>query len=85
MIKLLQLRAPLEKYEWVGDWSEGSSKWTQEIKKEFQGQQGQEDNQPDENEFWMSYEDVLQRFATLNVCKAVNMEEMRIRGKFLRI
>ena len=33
----------------------------------------------------MSYEDAVARFANLNVCKAVNMEEIRIRGKFLRI
>ena len=33
----------------------------------------------------MSYEDSLAKFACLNVCKAVNMHETRIRGKFLRI
>lgn len=27
----------------------------------------------------------MQRFTCLNVCKAVNMDECRIRGKFLRI
>jgi hypothetical protein len=39
----------------------------------------------DPNTFWMSYEDVLSKFASLNVCKAVNMHEIRIKGKFLRI
>lgn len=33
----------------------------------------------------MSYEDMLSRFANLIVCKTVNMEEIRIRGKFLRV
>ena len=33
----------------------------------------------------MSYEDVLSRFANLIVCKTINMEEIRIRGKFLRV
>jgi hypothetical protein len=39
----------------------------------------------DENEFWMSYEDAVRKFTAFSVCKAVNMEEMRLRGKFLRI
>ena len=33
----------------------------------------------------MSYDDVLKQFACLNVCKAVNMHEIRMKGKFLRI
>ena len=39
----------------------------------------------DENNFWMSLENIMQRFTCLNVCKAVNMDEIRIRGKFLRV
>jgi hypothetical protein len=39
----------------------------------------------DPNIFWMSFEDAVSRFACLNVCKAVNMHEVRIKGKFLRI
>ena len=39
----------------------------------------------DENCFWMSYKDVLQKFVCLNVCKAVNMHEIRLKGKFMRI
>ena len=34
---------------------------------------------------YMSLESIMQRFTCLNVCKAVNMEEIRIRGKFLRV
>ena len=83
---MLRLRAPLEKYEWVGDWSENSPKWTPELRKELATLiEDDPADEVDENEFWMSYEDMLSRFANLNVCKAVNMEEMRVRGKFLRI
>lgn len=39
----------------------------------------------DENDFWMSYEDVVKNFTILDVCKTREMEEVRIRGKFLRI
>jgi hypothetical protein len=39
----------------------------------------------DENSFWISYEDILNMFVSLNVCKATNMHEVRLRGKFLRI
>ena len=39
----------------------------------------------DNNIFWMSFEDAVKRFACLNVCKAVNMHELRLKGKFLRI
>jgi len=33
----------------------------------------------------MDYNDVMQRFDSLVVCKAVEMDEIRIKGKFLRI
>jgi len=39
----------------------------------------------DPNVFWMSFDDAMTRFACLNVCKAINMHEVRIKGKFLRI
>jgi len=70
------LRAPLQKYNWTGDWSAGSALAKQhDIKYP----------EDDENVFWMSFEDTIERFACLNVCKAVNMHEIRIKGKFLRI
>ena len=33
----------------------------------------------------MSFEDAVKKFACLNVCKSINMHEIRIKGKFLRI
>ena len=65
-VQLLQLRAPLGKYEWTGDWSERSAKWTPELLKEIkQGEREDigggamyhqtEDDETDENVFWMSY------------------------------
>jgi hypothetical protein len=39
----------------------------------------------DPNLFWMTYQDAVAQFACLNVCKAINMHEVRIKGKFLRL
>jgi calpain-15 len=33
----------------------------------------------------MSYQDVLSKFRTLNVCRVKNWEEVRIKGKFIRL
>lgn len=35
--------------------------------------------------FWMSFEDFIKHFRSLNVCRVRNWQENRIRGKFLRI
>lgn len=39
----------------------------------------------DENEFWISYEDAVSKFVSLNVCKTEELEEIRLKGKFLKI
>jgi calpain-15 len=35
--------------------------------------------------FWMSFEDFIKFFRSLNVCRVRNWQENRIRGKFLRL
>ena len=45
----------------------------------------QPEESEDKNVFTMSFEDALEHFACLNVCKAVNMHETRLKGKFIRI
>lgn len=41
----------------------------------------------DENDgtFWMSFEDFVKNFRALNVCRVKNWEEVRIKGKFIRV
>jgi calpain-15 len=82
---LLNLRSPLQYYEWKGDWGYKSHKWTQKLK-EAVGlayiQQSQEEN---DGTFWISYQDVLKHFKTLNVCRIKNWDEVRIKGKFIRV
>ena len=62
-IKLLKMMNMWGTNEWVGDWSDTSSKWTQEFKKEV----GLE--QKEDGIFWMSYEDYLQFYTTTHICK----------------
>ena len=62
-IKLLKMMNVWGTNEWVGDWSDNSSKWTQEFKKEV----GLE--QKEDGIFWMSYEDYLQFYTTTHICK----------------
>ena len=62
-IKLLKMMNTWGTNEWVGDWSDTSSKWTQEFKKEV-GLEPKEDGI-----FWMSYEDYLQFYTTTHICK----------------
>jgi len=35
--------------------------------------------------FWMSFDDFVKYFRSLNVCRVRNWQENRIRGKFLRL
>ena len=62
-IKLLKMKNIWGTNEWVGDWSDNSSKWTQEFKKEV----GLEPKQ--DGIFWISYEDYLQFYTTTHICK----------------
>ena len=62
-IKLLKMKNMWGTNEWVGDWSDNSSKWTQEFKKEVGLEQKQD------GIFWISYEDYLQFYTTTHICK----------------
>ena len=62
-IKLLKMKNMWGTNEWVGDWSDSSTKWTQEFKKEV----GLEPKQ--DGIFWISYEDYLQFYTTTHICK----------------
>jgi len=40
----------------------------------------------DENDgtFWMSFDDFVNRFESLDVCRVSNWNELRLRGRFIR-
>lgn len=54
--KICRIRNPWGKFEWQGDWSDKSSKWTDALKK----QTGWVD--ADDGTFWMSWNDLIKYF-----------------------
>eukprot|EP01038_Epipyxis_sp_PR26KG_P006609 gene6609-9076_t len=63
--KLVKLRNPWGQMEWTGDWSDTSSKWTDELKRDADPEGFQVAN---DGMFWMSFEDMLHYFVSINVC-----------------
>ena len=55
--------------------------WTPEIKKEL----GLNTEEDDGTTFWMSYSDLLSNFQAINICCVKNWQELRIKGKFIRV
>ena len=55
--KILQLRNPWGKYEWKGDWSDYSDKWTKSLKKMLNLEQ------QDDGIFWINVKDFCDEFA----------------------
>lgn len=62
--RLYKIRNPWGKYEWNGDWSDSSSKWTRNLK----SQVGHE--VADDGVFYMEEDDYLQEFEIITVCFA---------------
>jgi calpain-15 len=61
--RLVKLRNPWGTFEWSGNYSDDSSKWTDDLKKELE-------LKPDEKDgiFWMPYEDFLELFYMTDIC-----------------
>lgn len=78
--KLVCLRNPWGNFEWKGDWGTHSTLWTDEIKQIIKP-----NLTGDDGSWWISYEDLIKNFYCLNVCKVRNWDEVRIKGKFIKI
>ena len=62
-IKLIRMRNPWGSNDFVGKWNQNSDFWSHSLKKQL-------DFKPEENGmFYMSYEEFLQSFESVNVCK----------------
>ena len=80
--KLINIRNLWGFFEWDGAWSRKSAFWTPDIKELLQPKLDQTD---DSSTFWMSYDDFLKHFASLTVCKVKQTNEVRLKGKFVRV
>ena len=61
--KVIKLRNPWGNFEFSGDWSDYSSKWTEELKKKY------EFNKKNDGVFYMSYDDFIKYFITIGFAK----------------
>ena len=61
-VDLIKLRNPWGCKEWNGDWSDKSSKWTDEIKKQLNF------NNSDDGEFYMEFKEYLKFFDKVYTC-----------------
>jgi hypothetical protein len=77
--KLINLRNPWGVFEWNGDWSDSSDRWTPELMDFICP-----DIKMGDGNFWMSYEDFLDNFDVLTVCKISGWHELKIKGKFVK-
>ena len=75
--RLLNIRNPWGSFEWDGDWSDTSLKWTPRLKKAINPVLDDKDGT-----FWMSYEDFLKYFSSITICLVKKFREARIKGLF---
>ena len=61
--KVVKLRNPWGNFEYSGDWSDYSSKWTDELKEKY------EFNKKNDGIFFMAYDDFMQYFISLGISK----------------
>ena len=62
-VRLVHIRNPWGNTEWSGDWSDKSSKWTPELRKQV----GEVQNKND-GSFWMAYDDFIKFFLVTGIC-----------------
>jgi calpain-15 len=80
--KLIKLRSPLLPINWRGDWAHDSQYWSAKLRQVIGKQHfGPQDN----SVLWMSLEEAVCYFISLNVCRVRNWHEIRLKGKFLRL
>ncbi|CDW72805.1 calpain family cysteine protease containing protein [Stylonychia lemnae] len=79
--KLINLRNPWNApFNFRGKWNENSPLWTQQMRRHLEPTFDKENSN-----FWISFEEFTQYFKTLNTCRIKNWEEIRVRGKYLRV
>lgn len=66
--KLMMIRNPWGNGEWTGDWSDDSELWTIRM----QNLAGYTNFDKEDGIFWMDYEDFLDEFSEIYVCRTYN-------------
>lgn len=76
-LRLVKLRNPWGHFSWVGDWSDKSNLWTNNLRSKLKP------NQANDGLFWISFSSMLKYFDSIDVCKVSrNWNEIRIEGMF---
>ncbi|EAR85246.2 calpain family cysteine protease (macronuclear) [Tetrahymena thermophila SB210] len=76
---LFNIRDIWENLQWEGDWSNHSELWDDKARKQLN---------PDLNDpkqTWMKFENVKEQFKFVNICKIQDWNEVRIKGKFVKV
>ncbi|KAK5137178.1 hypothetical protein LTR08_000683 [Meristemomyces frigidus] len=71
-LKLLKLRNPWGSVEWDGSWSDGDKLWTADMMTKLNHRFG------DDGVFWMSYQDFLKHFPSVNRVRLLNDKDWRV-------
>ncbi len=76
----MNIRHPWGKFEWDGAWADDSEEWTEEMIEIFKPVFDTNDGG-----FWMSFDDFIQKFVSVNACLVKPWQEARMKGKFIRL
>ena len=77
--RLLNLRNPWGIFEWTGDWADDAKQWTPQIKEHLKT-----DLKIGDGSFWISWDNFLENFESITVCKIAGWHELRLKGKFVK-
>jgi Calpain family cysteine protease len=77
-LRLVRIRNPWGVREWKGDWSADSERWTKALRKRL----GSDTFAKGDGTFYMSYEDMLQRFHHMDIAKTQTVRQNNSISRF---
>jgi hypothetical protein len=79
--RLVRIRNPWGRFEWKGEWSDDSDKWTPEIEEEL-GMTTAE-RKCEDGMFWMGFDDFLRHFRSCQYCDARPYHRLHWKSEFV--